>query len=198
MTENEKRNTSIKNTQHIVADVLFYAPVEFIFSRTQNIKTKLISKSEELESSGNFAKAIGQFSLSTAKNRFSHKISDFTNSLVSEKEEDTNSQVVDNFTVNTNAGDQKAKAEILNRENSLAPDEMASTTPSKQEDTSLPGEVFLPIRGYTTLAATQIIEKLGSLTPGELDEIYAYEVVNRKRRTILTKIIQLKNAGNHA
>jgi outer membrane biosynthesis protein TonB len=55
--------------------------------------------------------------------------------------------------------------------------------------TPLSGE--LAIAGYDTLAASQIIDRLDTLNPAELDAIGRYETANRGRRTILGKLSQL-------
>ena len=50
----------------------------------------------------------------------------------------------------------------------------------------------LPIDGYESLAASQVVLRLGSLTPSELAAIADYESTHRARRTILGKIHQLQ------
>jgi len=52
--------------------------------------------------------------------------------------------------------------------------------------------VSLPIDGYESLAASQVVLRLGSLTPAELAAIADYESSHRARRTILGKIHQLQ------
>jgi hypothetical protein len=49
----------------------------------------------------------------------------------------------------------------------------------------------LPIPGYDALSASQVVERLLGLTPGELEVVRAYETAHRNRRTILGKIEQL-------
>jgi hypothetical protein len=50
----------------------------------------------------------------------------------------------------------------------------------------------LPIGGYESLAAIHVVERLGSLTPTELEAIRHFEMSHRGRRTILAKIAQLQ------
>lgn len=50
----------------------------------------------------------------------------------------------------------------------------------------------LPIDGYDSLAASQVVLRLGSLNSAELDMVRVYEERNRSRRTILGKIAQLQ------
>jgi len=49
----------------------------------------------------------------------------------------------------------------------------------------------LPIPGYDSLAASQVVERLASLTAAELDLVRRYEAGGRHRRTILHRIEQL-------
>jgi hypothetical protein len=49
----------------------------------------------------------------------------------------------------------------------------------------------LPIPGYDTLSASQVVERLAGLTSAELDAVRAYEGAHRNRRTILGKIDQI-------
>ena len=53
----------------------------------------------------------------------------------------------------------------------------------------------LAVPGYDTLSASQVVPRLEGLTPEELDAVRAYEVATRGRKTILTRIDQLR--GGH-
>lgn len=50
----------------------------------------------------------------------------------------------------------------------------------------------LPIVGYDTLSASQVVSRLAALDGRELDVVEAYERANRQRRTILGKVEQLR------
>jgi len=49
----------------------------------------------------------------------------------------------------------------------------------------------LPIPAYDTLAASQVVERLTSLTASELEAVRAHEAATRRRRTVLHRIAQL-------
>lgn len=49
----------------------------------------------------------------------------------------------------------------------------------------------LPIPDYDELSASQVVARLSGLNPAELDSVRAYEVSQRRRKTILTRIEQL-------
>ncbi|HET9730753.1 MAG TPA: hypothetical protein VFR41_15085 [Acidimicrobiia bacterium] len=78
-----------------------------------------------------------------------------------------------------------APAAVLTRHPTVVP---MATTPVA-EDSPSSGE--LPIPGYDSLSASQVVERLGGLAPTELDLVHAYENAHRQRRTILGKIEQL-------
>ncbi|MHB8245350.1 MAG: hypothetical protein ACYDGN_08360 [Acidimicrobiales bacterium] len=58
-----------------------------------------------------------------------------------------------------------------------------------------PDSPSLPIPGYDTLAASQVVQRLGSLRAEELEAVRRYEVATRGRRTILHRIGQLSSSG---
>jgi hypothetical protein len=61
-----------------------------------------------------------------------------------------------------------------------------------------PEVASLPIPGYDTLAASQVVQRLGSLRADELDAVRRYEVATRGRRTILHRIAQLSSSDGRA
>ncbi len=53
----------------------------------------------------------------------------------------------------------------------------------------------LPIAGYDSLSASQVVGRLATLTADELDAVESYESTHRSRRTILAKVAQLRTRG---
>lgn len=53
----------------------------------------------------------------------------------------------------------------------------------------------LPIPGYDTLAASQIVARLDGLQADQLAAVAAYEAAHRNRKTVLGKIEQLRKAA---
>lgn len=60
-----------------------------------------------------------------------------------------------------------------------------------------PDVADLAIPGYDTLAASQVVSRLGALDADELAAVRSYEEQHRGRRTILARIDQLEH-GRHA
>jgi hypothetical protein len=59
----------------------------------------------------------------------------------------------------------------------------------------VPAADDLPLAGYDTLAASQVVARLADLTPAELDLVRRYEEGTRRRRTVLGRIDQLQRAA---
>jgi hypothetical protein len=71
-----------------------------------------------------------------------------------------------------------------------APAPAATAAPAEAAGSSA---ADLPIEAYDSLAASQVVGRLASLTDAELDAVAAYEAAHRGRRTILGKIAQLQS-----
>ena len=54
-----------------------------------------------------------------------------------------------------------------------------------------PTESDLPIQDYDSLAASQVVPRLATLTPDDLVVVQRYEGANRRRQTILNRVGQL-------
>lgn len=72
-----------------------------------------------------------------------------------------------------------------------APDAAGRLTESAVPVEERPSAAHLPITGYDTLSASQVVQRLEGLTSEELDAVRAYEEATRRRRTVIGKIEQL-------
>jgi hypothetical protein len=66
----------------------------------------------------------------------------------------------------------------------------ASVAPAPRA--SSPSADQLAIPGYDSLSASQVVQRLAGLSKDELEAVGAYESAHRARRTILTRVNQLK------
>ena len=66
-------------------------------------------------------------------------------------------------------------------------------TDSPAAATPAPGALAIP--GYDTLAASQVLPRLEGLSAEELTAVEQYEGANRARKTVLSRIAQLRGAG---
>ena len=69
------------------------------------------------------------------------------------------------------------------------PAPVASAPPTETNGSQ--ADPMLPIPGYNSLSASQVVQRLAGLSADELEAVRAYEASNRKRRTILGKIDQI-------
>lgn len=58
-----------------------------------------------------------------------------------------------------------------------------------------PETATLPIPGYDTLSASQVVQRLPGLSAAELDAIRSYEAARRARKIVLLKVAQLRAAS---
>jgi hypothetical protein len=81
----------------------------------------------------------------------------------------------------------------------------ATTTPSSAASPATanatsngprPNDDALAIPGYDSLAASQVVQRLGGLSSAELEAVRHYEQATRGRRTILNRIGQLQAEPN--
>ena len=83
---------------------------------------------------------------------------------------------------------------VPTRQAAIASDTARPTAHEPAESPKAPPRAAesLAIPGYDTLAASQVVQRLGSLSAVELDAIARYEMGTRGRRTILHRIGQLR------
>jgi len=58
-------------------------------------------------------------------------------------------------------------------------------------DAPVPAAAELAIEGYDHLAASQVIDRLATLTPAELSDVAAYEHSHKRRQVVLGRLAQL-------
>jgi hypothetical protein len=63
---------------------------------------------------------------------------------------------------------------------------------TKRAPTTAPPRADLAIADYDSLAASQVLPLLDSLSPAELEAVHDYESAHRKRKTILGRIAQIQ------
>ena len=86
-------------------------------------------------------------------------------------------------------------AERQERDATAAADVDAPSRPDASSAAQERVPAALPIEGYESLAASQVVARLGSLAPADLDAIETFERAHRNRRTVLGRIEQLRAGG---
>lgn len=69
--------------------------------------------------------------------------------------------------------------------------EPAGEAAASAPEAAVPVESELPIQDYDSLAASQVVPRLATLSPDELQVVRAYEQATRGRQTILHRVAQL-------
>jgi hypothetical protein len=73
-----------------------------------------------------------------------------------------------------------------------APEPVDTAGAASSETGAPPAAGDLAIPGYDALSASQVVQRLAGLSPGELEQVRLYESSTRGRKTVLTKISQLQ------
>lgn len=81
---------------------------------------------------------------------------------------------------------------------SPAPNQAAVAASPLPTTDAVPVVESLAIPGYDTLAASQVVQRLSSLEPDELEAVRRYELGTRGRRTILHRVAQLNAADGRS
>ncbi len=76
--------------------------------------------------------------------------------------------------------------------NGHRPPPTATPAPGAPKGPAAPDATSLAIPGYDTLSASQVVPRLEGLSTDELGAIAAYEQATRARKTVLTRIDQLR------
>lgn len=79
------------------------------------------------------------------------------------------------------------------RSATVTPIRSTAPEPGPTVPADLPVESDLPVPDYDSLAASQVVPRLASLSADELVAVGAYERAHRNRQTILNKVAQLQD-----
>ena len=178
-------------------DYLLYAPVGAAIVLVEQLPRLAERGRERVEKRGALARLVGRFAASEARRRVGTPWSDQareesvppgeTSRLTSDAHDDavatrppaspSRSAEVDDHDWQTRASTHQATGRARPRQSSGQPEQVTGRG--------------LPIPGYDTLAASQVVERLASLTPAELEAVRRHESATRRRRTVLHKIAQL-------
>lgn len=71
----------------------------------------------------------------------------------------------------------------------------ATSAPAPASASAPTGSSALAIPGYDTLSASQVVPRLAGLSVEELEAVRAYEAATRARKTVLTRIEQLRGSA---
>jgi len=144
-------------------DVVLYAPVGVLTTVAEHLPGVVAKGRTRLESRVTVARMVGRFAVGEARRRVEREVA--------------------------RAGGVRQRDEPT-----VATDLADASSPSPDATSAGPAPAVeeLAIPGYDSLAASQVVQRLGALSPEELDAIRRYEEATRGRRTILGRIAQLR------
>ncbi len=189
-------------------DVVFYAPVGLVLSAGEEVP-RLAERGRATVSGqvamarlmGRFAVAQGQREAGKAVRQAARLLSDL--GVLPSDRGDRVGEAPDGGVAGDSMGEGEAAALIQSAamEESAAFEEFDELDEADLLDDAAGYEALGPeagsghglaIPGYDALSASQVVQRLAGLSAGELEEVRAYELATRGRRTILNKIAQLQ------
>jgi len=157
-------------------DVAFFAPIGLVTLAQKELPQLIASGRTRFDNQITLARFIGKMAMRQGKKELERRLDDGERS----RQRDVITSPLD-----------VAEAPVAPAE-SLPEAIIEAVAESPLIDEPATAEPPLPIEGYDSLAASQVVVRLDSLTPEELLAVRDYEAANRNRRTILGKISQLQ------
>ncbi len=179
-----------------ILDLFVYAPIGLVAVATAELPQLIASGRSKVDNQLTVAKFIGKMAVTQAKLEVGRRLDDAERARQAASEPSASPAAP---TDSTGSADPSATAGVAasgidDLSTASLPEaiiELVADSPLLAvADGSDPA--VLPIDGYDSLAASQVVGRLGTLTDAELDAIKAYETAHRARRTILGKINQLR------
>ncbi|CAN5854363.1 hypothetical protein BH23ACT1_BH23ACT1_14960 [soil metagenome] len=176
--------TDTKSPLDHAVDLLFYAPVGLAATARDLVPSLVQRGRQEVDPQVGVARMVGQMAVAQGRNQ-AEKVLDRTFAqaqatlrhlgLLSDEEQTPPSDTP-----------QPTPRPPRRRPAAAARSE---ATPSAAQ--ASPAAVTLAIPDYESLSASQVVPRLSSLSPEELEAVGAYEDAHRGRKTILNKVAQL-------
>ena len=159
-------------------DLVLYAPVGLALSAREELPRLVEKGRQRIANQVTMARMVGQFALAQGQHEATKAIKQATDVLIG---------------LGIFPGESPPPARPARPEAPSGPSPTASNgKPAGEGAAAMPANDGLAIPGYDSLSASQVVQRLAGLAPGELEAVRVYEVATRGRRTILTKIVQLQ------
>lgn len=178
-----------------VLDVALYAPLGLVLTARKWVPQLAAEGRRLVGSQLTAAQAVGRLAvdqggrqLGTVTQRLARRATSVIGDIVSGGD-DLDDDLVDDVTA-----EPAAAPDVGSPDSPVAgvPIDTAATTPAGAG--LEPDPAHLPIPGYDTLSASQVVQRLAGLSADELEVVRSYELARRGRKTVLLKVAQLKAA----
>jgi hypothetical protein len=169
-----------------ILDVAVYAPIGIVLAAAEQVPALVGKGRSALEGQVTVARLLGRFTVSTARRKLDDTLAARWPSAPASSDQAAgdvadDDSLGDDDLLGADEGDDADRP-------SAGMYELAVDRPAPDER---PDVESLAIPGYDSLAASQVVPRLDSLTADELAAVLAYERGTRRRRTIINRIGQL-------
>lgn len=188
--------TNGKDPVRQLIDVMFYAPIGLLTLAQRELPQCLATAQTRLDNRISLARIVGKVAVKKGRRELGRRLHHGTTSEQGDIEATSTASISIPTSTST----------LVSTSPSPSPS-LPLSLPAREATPSLPAVLIaavaqspllrepiaeLPIEGYDSLAASQVVLRLGSLTRDELVAVQTYEHSHRARRTILGKINQLQ------
>lgn len=188
--------TNGKDPARQLIDVMFYAPIGLLTLARRELPQCLATAQTRLDNQISLARIVGKVAVKKGRRELGRRLHHGTTS----EQGDIEATPTASISIPTST------STLVSTSPSPSPS-LPLSLPTRKPTRSLPAVLIaavaqspllrepiagLPIEGYDSLAASQVVLRLGSLTRDELVAVQTYEHSHRARRTILGKINQLQ------
>ena len=190
-----------------ILDTFVYAPLGLVLLARDEIPKLAAQGRQRVEAQANVARMVGQMAVAQGR----RQVRSVSDRLTAPRESDRGGSP--DAPMRPEAGRSVPVQDLRDErlpvpQAETLPDTTAETAVATDSPIPLPGaphsepEVApapvvadLPIPGYDSLSASQVVQRLPGLSPEELDAVRAYEQAGRARKTILLRVAQLRAAS---
>ena len=181
----------------VLLDCFLYAPLGAALIFVDEIPRLAERGRERVSKRVAVARLVGRFAVEEANRRLGALLPDPSHELSRRSQESArpasraHNQTVSATPSATASGSPLTEDHALRAEPSgCQAADVPRSSPSSVRAMNVAGR-GLAIPAYDTLAASQVVERLASLTSGELEAVREHESATRRRRTVLHRIAQL-------
>jgi len=165
-------------------DLALYAPIGAALTAADHVPALVAKGRSLLEGRVTLARMVGRMAVGTARRRLDDAVSrpDPARRARDPREEG-----------DATAPPRETRASERDATHDRGPRPSGSPRAAPPASVTVPAAGDLAIPGYDALAASQVVQRLTSLSLPELDAVRRYEEATRSRRTILGRVAQLQS-----
>lgn len=159
--------TEVRHPLAPLVDLFVYAPIGMAVVAKERLPELIGEGRQRVETRVRVARMVGEFAVTMGRKELEKRLAD----------------------LGTPVGDRQEAAKVAPEPAPV--DDWSEFVAEAAVGPVAPTVDELPIPGYESLAASQVVDRLAALTATELDVVRRYEAAGRHRRTILHRIDQL-------